>query len=143
MPIIKERKFRISSVIENLTPEGLVDGDAERTVSEPEGFFKISDNAFLLTYMEEAEGVKTFSDIEITCKKIYVKRRGGISSDMEFSEGKIHESVYGVAPYSFDVKIYTKKIRNNLTRDGGRVDIFYTMNIGGTDKSVKMKIEVL
>ena len=38
---------------------------------------------------------------------------------------------------------YTKKIRNNMTRDGGRLDIFYSMKIGGVDRAVKMKIETL
>ena len=44
--------------------------------------------------------------------------------------------------YRFDIEIYTKKIRNNLGRDGGRLDIHYKMNIGGADKNVRMKIEV-
>jgi uncharacterized beta-barrel protein YwiB (DUF1934 family) len=60
---------------------------------------------------------------------------------MLFEEGLVHSSVYTVSPYSFDVDVTTKKIRNNLTRDTGRLDIHYSMKIGGADKSVRMKIE--
>ena len=60
---------------------------------------------------------------------------------MLFEEGLAHKSVYTVEPYSFDVEIATRKIRNNMTRDSGMLDIHYSMKIGGADKAVRMKIE--
>lgn len=143
MAIIKEKKFKISSVIENLTPSGLVDGEAECTEITPEGFLKITDDEFVITYSENNDSGRVVSDITLTEKTVTVTRRGGVVSDMVFSEGKRHKSLYQVPPYSFDAEIFTKKIRNNMTRDGGRVDIFYTMKIGGADKSVRMKIEII
>lgn len=143
MAIIKEKKFKISSVIENLTPSGLVDGEAECTEITPEGFLKITDDEFVITYSENTDSGRVVSDITLTEKTVTVTRRGGVVSDMVFSEGESHKSLYQVPPYSFDAEIFTKKIRNNMTRDGGRVDIFYTMKIGGADKSVRMKIETL
>lgn len=141
MAIIKEKKFRFSSVIENLTPAGIVDGEAEKTEIISDGFFKISDAGFEISYTEMTEGGKVVSDIIIREDAINVKRRGAVESDMHFSEGVCHKSLYTVAPYSFDSEIVTRKIRNNMTRDGGKVDIFYNMKIGGAEKSVKMRIE--
>ena len=143
MAIIKEKRFKISSVIENLTPDGLVDGEAEKTEITPEGFLKISDGSFEISYVELTEGDKVITDIKITESTVDVVRRGAVESDMHFEEGKTHKSLYTVRPYSFDSEITTGKIRNNMTRDGGKVDIFYNMKIGGAQKHVKMRIEAL
>jgi len=143
MAIIKEKKIKISSVIENLLPSGLSDGEPERSELVSDGFLKISDGEYNITCSEMTEGGKVVSDIIITDGSVRVKRVGAIESDMYFEEGYLHKSLYTVPPYSFDAEIRTKKIRNNMTRDGGRVDIFYNMKIGGAEKSVKMKIECL
>lgn len=143
MSTIAEKKFRISSVIENLSPSGLVSGDVEKTEITPECFMKTDGAEYTVTYSEKTEGGVVFSDITIGENSVRVVRRGAIESDMLFEEGLLHKSLYRVAPYSFDVEVTTSKIRNNLTRDGGSVQIFYKMKIGGADKSVRMKIECL
>ena len=141
MAIIKEMKFYISSSIDNLTKEGLADGEPERNDITVEGFYKISDEGYEITYSEMTEGGKVVSDIIITTSSVAVKRRGAVDSEMVFSEGLLHKSLYTVSPYSFDAEVLTKRIRNGLTKDGGRIDIFYNMKIGGADKAVKMRID--
>ena len=106
-----------------------------------EGFYKISDEGYEITYSEMTEGGKVVSDIVITASSVTVKRRGAVDSEMVFSEGLLHKSLYTVSPYSFDAEVLTKRIRNGLTKDGGRIDIFYNMKIGGADKAVKMRID--
>ena len=142
MAVIKEKKIIIISVIENLDKNGIPEGEPEKTETVADGFFKISDDSFIIMYSEQSEGGKIVSDIEITKDSVSVKRRGGLESNLLFTEGETNKSLYTVPPYSFDVEIFTKKIRNNLTRDGGRLDIFYKMSIGGQDKNVRMKIEI-
>lgn len=141
MAIIKEKKIKITSTIENLNENGISDGSPERTESVCEGFLKISDTELLLTYSESTEGGRIVSDISITKEGVKVMRRGAVRSDMYFSEGVTDKSLYEVSPYTFDVIVYTRKIRNNITKDGGRLDIYYDMKIGGADKNVIMKIE--
>ncbi len=141
MAIIKEKRIKISSVIENLTADGFVDGETEKTEINSEGFLKISDGKFEISYIEMTEGGRVISDIVIKDAAVSVKRRGAVESDMHFEAGVCHKSLYTVAPYSFDTEVATRKIRNKMTRDGGKVDIFYNMRIGGADKSVKMTIE--
>ena len=142
MPFIKEKSFYVGSVIENLTPSGLVDGEPEKTETRPQGFFKVSEDEFNISYREETEGGPVFCDITVRADGVTVKRRGAVESDMFFSEGQTHKSLYSVPPYAFDAEIFTKKIRNTLGAGGGRLDIFYRMRIGGADKNVRMKIEV-
>ena len=143
LAIIKEKKLKISSVIENLSPSGLPDAEPEKTEVSVDGFLKISEEGYEITYSEKTEGGKIVSVITVGEEGIRVKRVGAIESNMLFSEGLSHSSVYAMPPYSFDAVVTTKKIRNGLTRDGGRVDIFYDMLIGGAKKQVKMRIECL
>ena len=141
MAVIKEKKIKMSSVIENLLPSGLTDGEPEKAEISADGFLKISDGEYTLSYVEITEGGRVAADIFVTESAVRVKRAGAIESDMLFCEGLSHKSIYGVPPYSFDAEIFTKKIRNGMTSEGGRVDIFYTMKIGGAEKKVKMRIE--
>ena len=143
MAIIKEKTVKISSVIENLSPSGLCEGDAEKSESIADGFLKISDGEYEITSSEMTEGGKLVTDIFIGADSVRVKRVGSIESDMLFEEGLSHKSLYSIPPYSFDAEITTKKIRNSITRDGGRIDIFYDMKIGGAEKRVKMRIECI
>ena len=143
MAFIKEKKFRISSVIENLDSNGLALSDTEKTEIVAAGFLKINGGALEISYTEQTEGGKVVSDIIISDSVVDVKRRGAVESDMHFEEGVCHKSLYSVVPYSFDSEVITRKIRNNMTRDGGKIDIFYNMKIGGAEKSIKMRIETL
>ena len=70
MPIIKEMKFKVNSVIENLSDAGLPDGEPEISESVCDGFFKISEDSYLITYSENTEGGRVISDIEIDGEKI-------------------------------------------------------------------------
>lgn len=141
MAVIKEKKILMSSVIENLLPSGITDGEPEKNEIVTDGFLKITDGEYTISYVEKTEGGRVASDIFVSEASVRVKRVGAIESDILFEEGLLHKSLYGVPPYTFDTEVYTKKIRNSLTRDGGRVDIFYTMKIGGAEKKVKMRIE--
>lgn len=141
MGFIKEMKFIISSVIENLTPEGLSDGEPERTAITADGFYKINGDTYEISYTENTEGGKVVSTIVASKEEVRVMRRGAVDSEMVFREGESHTSVYTVSPYSFDTTVSCRKIRFGLTKDGGRVDIFYGMNIGGAKKSVRMRID--
>lgn len=141
MAIIKEMRFCVSSHIENLASAGLSDSSTEKTEITPEGFYKIDGEEYIITYNEQTEGDRVFTEITVQGGKVTLTRRGAVISDMLFAEGEIHKSEYSVPPYTFDTVITTKKVRNNLTRDGGRLDLFYEMNIGGQDKKVRMRIE--
>ena len=142
MPIIKEAKISVSSTIENLTDTGVTDGAPEVTEARYDGFYKISDGEFLITYREDSEGQSVISDITVREGAVTVKRTGSVHSEIDFTEKAEHKSLYEVKPYAFDMTVFTRKIRSSLTKDGGRLDIYYDMTIGGAQKKVKMRIEV-
>ena len=141
MAIIKEKKFIVKSTIENLSPSGVREGDVEETETAYSGFLKITEGELNITYTEMSEGGKVVSDITVGEDFVRVRRVGAVESDMIFKEGAPHSSLYSIPPYSFDARVVTKKIRNSLTKDGGRLDIYYNMEIGGALKYVKMRID--
>ena len=140
MPKIKEARIKIESVIENVGPSGLPEGDAERTVSETSGFIHYTDEGILLTYSEENEGAVVYSDISYSDGEVWVKRRGALVSELFFKEGVEHSSLYEVPPYKFDATVKTRRIKASFTEDGGELSLFYNMKIGGADKSARMRI---
>ncbi len=137
---ITEITIKIESVIENLTPSGLVEGDAEKTFTEVGGFYHCDGEKRLITYSESGEGGDVYSEISTDGKTVCVKRRGAIESELVFAEGEIHKSLYSVPPYKFDAEVKTRKIRSSLTDAGGSLELFYNMKIGGAEKSARMKI---
>lgn len=141
MAIIKEKTVKIISQIDNYDEHGLPSDEPEISESVCSGFLKITEDEFIISYTENGENGRTVSDITVTKEGIRVKRCGALTSNILFSENVTDKSLYEVSPYKFDVEVYTRKIRNSLTRDGGRIDIFYDMTIGGAKKSVRMKIE--
>ena len=142
MAIIKEKRIAISSVIENLSPEGFTEGEPETTQVSSDGFLKIDGERLILSYTESREGERTYHEITVCSDGVVVSHRGSVVSDMTFREGEKTKTLYSIPPYSFDMTVLTKRIRSTLTKDGGRLDIFYEMNIGGQDKKVRMRITV-
>ena len=143
MPTIKEAKFKITSVIENLDDVGLPEGDSERTESAAVGYFHCFDGYFLLTYTESQEGVSVTTEIKCDSDTVRVLRHGAIESDMMFSVGVTHKSVYTVSPYKFDAEVRARRIRSSLGESGGRLELIYDMKIGGASKSARMSVEVI
>lgn len=144
MKQFKEAKIIVISNIDPLDEHGSkIEGEGEQTVISPDAFLKSENGALTVSYLEENEGVKTYTDIEIFEKRVIVKRHGGILSEFIFEEGVEHSSIYSIPPYSFDAQIVTRKIRNNISFEGGTLTVFYNMTVGRDARSVRMKIEVL
>ena len=140
MKRISLARIKILSVIENLDGGGIPEGDSERDESEREGYYSFSDQGIEITYSDRSEQGCAESVIVIDGDTVRVKRTGSISSELIFEEGKSHTSVYSVPPYSFDATVRTKRIRRALDESGGRLDLHYSMSIGGADKSARMSI---
>ena len=137
MAIIKEAALMVSSYIESAENKE----DFEKSETRADAFIKDSGDSLTLSYLEEQQGDRIFTDVTLENGTVEVKRRGGIECDFLFKEGESTYSKYAVGPYCFDASIYTKKIRGAITRTGGTLTIFYDMEIGGDKRSVRMKIE--
>ena len=133
-----ERKVTVESVI--CDPSVGVAEGFERCETKYTARLGERDGTILISYTEASEGGPIKSDIIVTPERVRVRRTGAIESDFLFIEGGCSRSLYRIPPYSFDAEIKTKKIRNNLTRLGGKLTIIYDMTVGGAEKNVRMTI---
>ena len=140
MAFIKEGKFLVRSFIEDLDESGLAT-DSEELKSESEGFLRAAEDEMLLTYTEGEGESKVFSQVLIRGESVVVNRRGASESSMMLKVGEKHTSVYKGPPYSFDMEVEAKRIRNTMTLSGGRLDLFYMMTIGGQARKVRLTID--
>nr|MBE6544628.1 DUF1934 domain-containing protein [Oscillospiraceae bacterium] len=138
--MLKRVNLKIESVIDNLDPAGLTEGESERNVSESVGSLLISEENVRITYKEKTEGGESESEIICSGGGVTVRRRGAIESELYFKEGETHQSVYSVPPYKFDAEVKTRRVCIELSETGGRIDLFYNMKIGGAEKAARMKI---
>ena len=139
----KNARITLRSVIDNLSETGLPTSDREVSESNAVGNLTVDERGTIISYSESTEGGEVRTRMEIADGSVSVSRHGAIESSMLFSEGVAHSSVYGAPPYSFDVRILTKKLRGGIGENGGELSIFYDMEIGGAKKSVKMTVNCL
>ena len=141
--VIKKAKIKIESTIESLDSAGLPDGDGEKTVTEADGTYRYNNGEAVVMYKENSEGGEISTRISSISDTVSVKRDGAIESLLFFKEGERNLSIYSIPPYKFDAEVYAKRVRVNLTADGGSIDLLYNMKIGGAEKSARMKIWIL
>lgn len=141
MAFVKEVCVTVKSVIQNLDG-GIPYGEDEVTESIVFGFMKPTEGGFFLTYSEEADGGRTVSDVVTEGERVTVRRRGAVESEMVFCVGQTHTSVYEIPPYRFDMQVTATKIRNTLALGSGGLDLFYTMELGGAQKKVRLRLFV-
>lgn len=138
----KEIKLSVTvhSVIDNLTDCGLPDGDPEINIFTTDGTLTLGDKGMKLTFTEKSESDVTTSTMFISEANVKLFKRGAVEADMHFALGIFTKTLYRLGPYSFDMLIHTKKIRSTLGENGGELHIIYSINIGGQEKNVRMKI---
>lgn len=130
----------VNSVIDNLSDAGLPDGEPEINIFTTDGTLALIDGGYLITFTEEQDGGSATTNLYVYEGGVRLVKSGAITSEMRFSEGEVWSTLYCVGPYSFDMIVRTKKIRNSVTECGGDLQLIYTMNVGGQEKNVRMKI---
>lgn len=132
--------LKIESTIDNLSPSGLPEGDAEKSVSQCVGVMHRGDGRTSLTYNEQVEGSSLRTEIICLEGQVEVVRSGAIESAFCFIEGVTTRSVYSIPPYKFDAEIRAKRVRVALQGCEGEIDLLYDMTVGGAKKAARMKI---
>ena len=130
----------VHSVIDNLDAEGMPEGEPEINIFTTDGTLAVAEGGYVLSFTESDENGVARSDVYMSESSVVLKKSGTIASEMHFTEGKSHNSLYRVGPYSFDMRVLTKKIRNTFTTEGGELQLIYAMCIGGMNKNARMKI---
>lgn len=139
MAFVKEKRLTVRSVITRLTASGAPDGEDEVTELQAPAMLKEEADGLSFTYTEQSEDARTVCHVTVTDTAVTVCRRGASVCDMHFGETD-DEGVYEVPPYRFPMTLHTLKLRPRLTADGGTLDIFYRMNLGGDERKVHLRM---
>lgn len=138
--MLKKVKLKIESIIYDLGPQELPEGEPEKTVLECFGSLFITYGRTSITYTENSEGGSIRSEIICLDGQVTVIRSGAIESELCFVEGETHHSMYSIPPYKFDAVVEAKRVRVDINENEGTLDLLYNMEIGGAKKAARMKI---
>ena len=96
-----------------------------------DGQLEQTENGWNLSYEESAltgmEGVMTTFRVEPG--KVTLDRTGALRSTMIFEEGVPHDSLYQLDFGALLMRVCAKKVRFDITPEGGTVDLLYTVEI--------------
>lgn len=100
-----------------------------------EGKLDFRDGGWDVSYEESAltglEGVTTTFRVEPG--KITLSRKGQLNSEMVFTEGKPHESLYEMPFGALMLTVTARRVMFDLTSDGGYIDLIYSISIENDD----------
>lgn len=99
------------------------------------GYMKKTRDGIQVEYKENEDSglgdtVTTISSFNDN-RTVSVNRVGQISSHMVFEKGKSHTCIYDTGYFPMQLRICTKELSNNLTLQGGKIDIDYSVEIVG------------
>lgn len=134
-------KITVHSVIEN-REGGISVDEPEINIVTLDADVKKSDRTLFIRYKEEADGAHCRTLITATESGIRLSKSGAIEWDVIFTPGETVKTLYKIPPYSFDAEVTTKRAELSHTDNGYVIRLIYTMNIGGADKSVTVKMTV-
>ena len=108
--------------------------DPDETKLMTEGTMEVTEDGFLLTYQEtELTGMEgTTTTFAVRGPQVILTRTGKVSSQMVFEEGKQHTSLYETPFGELTVDIQTSSLRHNLSRNGGLMEIHYSIAVEHT-----------
>ena len=108
--------------------DGVPPGESELTTG---GVLEATEEGFRLSYEEtELTGLEgTTTTFDIAPERVILTRTGGVNSQMHFSVGKLHTSLYETPFGALTVDVRTESLRSTLTERGGELTIRYEIAI--------------
>lgn len=95
----------------------------------------------LLTYTTEADGAKVFHRVDLRENgRVTVTRSGAIVSELSFSVGERHSSLYRIPPFSFDMEIETRALSVAVGEAGASVHLCFSSRLGGAEQETELSI---
>ena len=87
--------------------------------------------SYTLSYQEsELTGLEgTLTTFQIEKDRITLMRVGEVNSQMVFEEGRRHLYMYNTPYGALSVGVSTRRMRSDLRRDGGSIEIHYAIEI--------------
>lgn len=118
-------------------------GDEGMKIITVGGYYEKDNKKYILYDENEEMGMADSSVmVKVSSDEVVVSRKGVFNSKMLFKTGRTTEFMYHLPYGDMPVILHTKKINNNLCDNGGRLDLFYSLDMQGETFEHSMSIDV-
>ena len=130
MKIPIDIRVQSERVCNDLLRRGGPEPEPERDDYLAHGFMRKTKDGFRIEYVESDENVTTTIDT-FADDTVALNRTGPMHSHMVFADGKTHICICDTDYMPIQLRVNTKKLKNSLSLQGGKLDIDYTIEIVG------------
>jgi len=131
--IDSDAKVRIVSKI-------ITDGEAIHTDMTADAHFYKQDHMYILEYDNKEQACRTKVTVDAT--SVAVTHSGSVETTMVFKNNYIYKSNYGVEYGDLEMEIRTDRIFVDLNSEGGSIELWYELWLGGCNSDAKMIMEI-
>jgi uncharacterized beta-barrel protein YwiB (DUF1934 family) len=109
-------------------------GETETRETTAFGYIRTTKDGLKLEYMENSSGSDgSITTVNLIGDNIVAMNTGGTNGTyMIFEEGKTHSCVLSNGYFPMELRVKTKQLKNTLSKNGGKLDVNYTVDIIGS-----------
>ncbi len=109
-------------------------GETETREANAFGYIRTTKEGLRLEFMENTpDGESAVTTVNLLGDNIVAMNMGGSNGTyMVFEEGKTHSCVLSNGYYPMELRIRTKQLKNTISKNGGKLDVNYTVDIIGS-----------
>lgn len=121
------------------------DGEEERIEEEVPGLLYREGEVWTLAYREGSSGGlgETRAALRLEGEGVELTRTGAVRCRMIFRTGEPHASLYETPYGAFPVAVRPRRVRWEMDKRGGTVELDYQMELGGApDGTIRLRLTV-
>ena len=123
--------IRVSS--ERINAVSILRGEERGEIDEycVSGTMKNTKRGLCIEFTEQDNAMTTIINV-FNDETVALNRIGPMRSHLIFTDGKAYDCIIGSGDKQFQMRVRTKDLKNNLTMEGGRLFVDYTVEIVGS-----------
>lgn len=121
----------MKNVLIKITGTQGFESQKDKTELIAEGSLTVSENKFVITYDDEQILLGSKTKSKLTVKQdntVILERAGELNSKFVITEGERNTCLYAIPQGTMTLGINGKKVINELTENGGRLKMSYTID---------------
>ncbi len=110
-----------------------IDGKSDKTELITDGFFETAENGCCIRYQETAATGMAGTDttLRVQPNKVTLERRGTAAGMLVLEHKKRHQCSYATPYGSLMLGVFTQRMQQNFSENGGNLEVCYTLDMGG------------
>ena len=109
-----------------------VDGEKAIIELSTEGTLREFDGDYIISYSEDPTESGSKTKTQLTVQKngtVILDRHGDLNSRLVITEGERNNCLYAIPQGSLTLGIYGKKVKSNMTAQGGKIEMIYSIDM--------------